>query len=75
MKTVLVVDDVPEVTTLLQSRLERTGRYTVVAVNNGWEALRMAQSEQPDFVVCDVNMPGNIEAYYVDSRNDWRSVF
>lgn len=57
MKTVLVVDDVPEVTTLLKAKLERTGRFTVFAATSGKEALRLAGEVRLDIVVCDIDMP------------------
>lgn len=58
MKTVLIVDDVPEVTTLLKAQLERTGRFKVIVANDGKEALHLAISMQPDVVVSDIDMPG-----------------
>lgn len=58
MKTVLVVDDVPEVTTLLKAQLERTGRFTVTVANNANDAVILAAAMKPDLVVSDVDMPG-----------------
>ena len=57
MKTVLIVDDVPEVTTLLKAQLERTQRFKVIAANGGKEALRLASTMKPDIVVSDIDMP------------------
>ena len=57
MKTVLIVDDVPEVTTLLKAQLERTERFNVIVANGGKEALRLAGTKKPDIVVSDIDMP------------------
>jgi len=57
MKTVLIVDDVPEVTTLLKAQLERTERFKVITANGGKEGLRLANSMKPDLVVSDIDMP------------------
>jgi CheY-like chemotaxis protein len=57
MKTALLVDDVPEVTTLLKAQLERTQRYKVVVANGGKEALRLARTAKPDVIVSDIDMP------------------
>jgi CheY-like chemotaxis protein len=57
MKTVLLVDDVPEVTTLLKAQLERTQRFKVVVANGGKEALRLARTAKPDLIVSDIDMP------------------
>jgi len=58
MTTVLLVDDVFEVTTLLKAQLERTGRFKVITVNNGKDALKLASTMKPDVVVSDIDMPG-----------------
>ena len=57
MKTVLLVDDVPAVTTLLRAQLERTQRFKVVVANGGKEALRLARTAKPDLIVSDIDMP------------------
>ena len=57
MKTVLIVDDVPEVTTLLKAQLERTQRFKVITANGGKEGLRLAGTMQPDIVISDIDMP------------------
>ncbi len=54
---VLVVDDDPSVRRLVCDVLEAYG-YTTTAAADGFAALRMVESEQPDCVVLDVMMPG-----------------
>ena len=58
MKTVLLIDDVPDVTTLLKAQLERTQRFSVITANSGKEGLRLAGTLKPDIVVSDIDMPG-----------------
>jgi CheY-like chemotaxis protein len=54
---VLVVDDDPSIRRLVCDVLQAYG-YSTVAAEDGFAALRMVQSEQPDCVVLDVMMPG-----------------
>ena len=57
-KTVLLVDDAPDLRTLLQVALERDGRFVVVGeATNGAEAISMASGLQPDIIVLDQMMP------------------
>ena len=53
---VLVVDDDPEIRTLLSRRLRRTG-YTVEEAGDGVEALVLVDKTVPDVVVTDMAMP------------------
>jgi diguanylate cyclase (GGDEF)-like protein len=55
--TVLVVDDSPEVSRLLELILTRAG-YRVLAAADGKEAVEMARTHRPDLLVLDVMMPG-----------------
>lgn len=56
-RRVLVVDDEPQVTSLLQRFLERTGKYEVRTENRSRAALEAALAFRPDVVVLDVCMP------------------
>src|SRR5262249_27411342 len=55
-KTVLVVDDDPDIRTLMYTFLHRAG-YRVVTAADGNEALAAAEREAPDVVVVDMLMP------------------
>jgi DNA-binding response OmpR family regulator len=55
-RTILVVDDEPEIVRLVRSYLEQDG-YRVVTAYNGEEALYTVRHEKPDLVVLDVLMP------------------
>jgi len=53
---IMVVDDVPEILTLLTSMLGRSG-YQVVACNSGAEALAVAEANPPELILLDILMP------------------
>ena len=53
---ILVIDDDPSMTGYLAAKLGRM--YQVIQVNDSEKAVSVAQSERPDLVLCDVNMPG-----------------
>ena len=53
---VLVVDDDPDITELLQYNLEKEG-YEVTSAENGKEALAKAAKFNPDIILMDVMMP------------------
>jgi len=55
--SILVVDDDPEIVTMLSSRLQRRG-YKISTAEDGHRALELAKRERPDLVVLDVMMPG-----------------
>ena len=58
MPKVLVVEDTPELRSLLEVRLRQNG-YLVVSAESGEEALRvLAEKGAPDVAVLDVTMPG-----------------
>jgi DNA-binding response OmpR family regulator len=53
---VLIADDDPDILTMVQLRLERSG-YTVLAARNGRQAVELAELHLPDLAVLDVSMP------------------
>ncbi|HEY7438402.1 MAG TPA: response regulator [Acidimicrobiia bacterium] len=57
MPLVLVVDDEPDIRTVIQINLQQAG-YRVVMAANGEEALAALRAEPPDAVLLDVMMPG-----------------
>jgi two-component system, cell cycle response regulator len=54
---ILIVDDVPANTRLLEAKLSAE-YYQVTSARDGFEALRMARDWQPDLILLDVMMPG-----------------
>ncbi len=55
--SILVVDDDPEIMTLLSTRLGKSG-YKVSTAADGNKALEVARRDRPDLIVLDVMMPG-----------------
>jgi two-component system sensor histidine kinase ChiS len=56
VRTILVVDDEPEVLDLVSLLLEWDD-YAVVQARNGHEALEQARATRPDLMLLDVRMP------------------
>ena len=56
MKTILVVDDEPKITQLVQDYLERAG-FGVLIAYDGMKALSLAKTEKPDAVILDLGLP------------------
>jgi CheY-like chemotaxis protein len=56
MPKVLIVEDNEENRDSLSRRLERRG-YTVVLAADGKAGVALAQSERPDLILMDMNMP------------------
>ena len=54
--TILVVDDFDDTRWLLRTWLERKG-FRVIEAVNGNEAVDEAQSESPDLIIMDLEMP------------------
>ena len=56
-RTVLVVDDDPQLLTLVERMLAQTGARTVLA-EDGHAGLRLFYQHRPDLVILDIMMPG-----------------
>lgn len=54
---ILVVDDDPEIVSMLSTRLTNRG-YKVSTAADGHRALELAKREKPDLILLDVMMPG-----------------
>ncbi|MFT5423121.1 MAG: DNA-binding response OmpR family regulator [Phycisphaerales bacterium] len=55
-RSVLVVDDEPDLTDLLAYNLKREG-YTALVAHNGRDGLALAAAHKPDLIVLDLMMP------------------
>lgn len=55
-KKILIVDDEKDVLLMLKKRLIAIG-FSVIAADNGNDALVLAESERPDVIILDVLMP------------------
>ena len=56
-RTILVVDDEPNIRLLYEKELQQEG-YGVVLAGDAREALRIMEQSRPDLVVLDIKMPG-----------------
>jgi DNA-binding response OmpR family regulator len=57
VKTVLVVDDEPQIVQLVRDYLEHGG-FAVLVAGDGPGALELARARRPDLVVLDLGLPG-----------------
>lgn len=64
MKKVLIVDDRPEVRSLLAVTLDM-GEFELFEASNGTQALEVARAKMPDLMLLDVMMPGGLDGYQV----------
>lgn len=55
-KTILIVDDEPDILEFLQYNLEKEG-YRVFTANNGENGIAIAEKEKPDLIILDIMMP------------------
>ena len=56
MSKILVIDDEPNVRTLLAMLLRSQG-YEVILADNGWKGLQLYRQEHPDVILLDLKMP------------------
>ena len=57
MKTILVVDDAPNIVELLRMYLEGAG-FATIAAADGPTAIELHRTEHPDLVILDLMLPG-----------------
>lgn len=73
---VLVVEDDPEIISVLTEVLERDGRFDVRAATNGYDAGMLTESFKPHVVILDYLLPdinGNIVCRRIRERDDMAS--
>jgi DNA-binding response OmpR family regulator len=56
-KKILLIDDDPKITRVLDLRLRKAG-YQVFVASNGVAGLNLFRAEQPDIIITDILMPG-----------------
>jgi len=57
MKSILVVDDEPDLRFVLRKMLEKEG-YTINEAEDGEKALELLKGNKPDLILLDIMMPG-----------------
>jgi len=55
-KTIMVVDDNPDIITIVKTILEGRG-FTVFSASSGAELLNMLGGQKPDLIILDIMMP------------------
>ena len=55
---ILIVDDHADARRLLRRILQARGNYALFEASDGYEALAVAEAEQPDLILLDLMMPG-----------------
>ena len=55
-KTIMVVDDNPDIITIVRTILEGKG-YGVLSATSGPELLNMLKTQKPDLIILDIMMP------------------
>ena len=66
-ETILIVDDEPRLVRLVREVLTAVG-YKVLSAGDGKEALETLAIEQPDLILLDILLPGDMDGYEVCSR-------
>jgi two-component system alkaline phosphatase synthesis response regulator PhoP len=56
-KKILIVDDDPAISLMLEKLMKAHG-YDTVTAPDGLQALNMARTEKPDLIILDVMLPG-----------------
>lgn len=56
-KRILLIDDEPNLTSLVREGLEATGHYVIKEENHSLRALHAARHFQPDLILLDIIMP------------------
>lgn len=64
MTSVVVVEDEPDIGDLLALYLEREG-WRVHLASSGQDGLDVIRARQPDFVVLDIGLPGDLDGFDV----------
>jgi CheY-like chemotaxis protein len=75
-KTILIVDDEPDIVAYFSGILERAG-FNVVTASNGNEALEAVRNNQPDFISLDLVMPeksGIRFLYELRKNREWAKI-
>lgn len=57
-KKILIIEDEPEIQTVLAIAVQRDGGFTAVTASDGHEGIRAARAERPDVILLDILLPG-----------------
>ena len=74
LKTILVVDDEPDIRESVKMILEKNG-YKVITAEDGNECLNIIQQTKPDLILLDIMMPGTPVLKVVKQISDIKIAF
>lgn len=74
VKTILVVDDEPDIRESVKMVLEKNG-YKVITAEDGDECLNIIQQTKPDLILLDIMMPGTPVIKVVKQISDIKIAF
>ncbi|MBF0101770.1 MAG: response regulator [Desulfobacterales bacterium] len=77
IKKIMLVDDDEDITVALKTLLEKSKKFKVFFTNDGSEAFNLAQREQPDLIICDIDMPkvtGDDVAYALSESDKTKDI-
>ncbi|PNX48902.1 MAG: hypothetical protein BV457_02810 [Thermoplasmata archaeon M9B1D] len=74
VKTILVVDDEPDIRESVKMILEKNG-YKVITAEDGDECLNIIQQTKPDLILLDIMMPGTPVIKVVKQISDIKIAF
>ena len=74
VKTILVVDDEPDIRQSVKMILEKNG-YIVITAEDGDECLDVIKQTKPDLILLDIMMPGTPVAEIVKQISDIKIAF
>jgi CheY-like chemotaxis protein len=57
VQRILIIDDDPHATRLLQQMLDESGRYRVFCASNGMDGIGLVARRRPDLIILDLRMP------------------
>jgi CheY-like chemotaxis protein len=58
IRTLLYVEDNPANRMLVETLMERRPGIRLLTAGDGWRGIALAQQEQPDVILMDINLPG-----------------
>jgi two-component system, OmpR family, response regulator len=58
LRTIVLIDDEPDIRTIGRLSLERVGGWTVHAAASGTQGIAAAREHRPELILLDVMMPG-----------------
>ncbi len=73
MRTILVVEDEPQIAGLIRDYLEHAG-FAVLVAGDGAGALALARARRPDAVVLDLGLPGMSGVEVIRGLRGWTTV-